>query len=292
MLLKAKKDQFKINSKQMKKIIVAFVAMAGILNTAEAQKDEKYLKLYYKEAKIDGKDITITASDPVSTEKETKFKLKIMNKSNDYVIYKPEESSFMINGKEMKPEEKWLLIAPNESDYRVINLKGEYNGVKNYSYTVGGLYKVAMGKAVAVADFKLPASKNDFKTENFSCTLNNLEKETGKTVAKFNCTYTGDKMGFVFSSKPSVKMPDGNDYACKVSKGLFSKSGPTILMKGKEDSFTLVWERMQGGKSMDMQKVEMIIKWNETFAEGTPEKMKSETLQIEFDEALSNSKRK
>ena len=51
------------------------------------------------------------------------------------------------------------------------------NNYPNYSFTVGGLYKVAMGKAIAVGDFRLPASKNDFKAENFSCTLNKLEKE-------------------------------------------------------------------------------------------------------------------
>ena len=39
---------------------------------------------------------------------------------------------------------------------------------------------------------------------------------------------------------------------------------------------------------MDMQKVEMMIKWNDAFTEASPEKMKSETLEIQFDEERSN----
>jgi hypothetical protein len=279
----------------MKKTIILFTAITSVIGTALAQKEVHYAKLYYKDTKVENPDVTITVDNAVSTEGETKMKLKITNKTNNFIIYKPEESTFVINGKESKAKEKWLIISPNESDFRIVNLKGpEYNKVKNYSFKVDGLYKVIMDKkTIAAPEFKLPPSQNDFKAGNdFSCSLKKLSKETDKTEAKFSCQYTGDKIGFVFPSKTAVKMPDGNDYASKVHSGLLSKSGPLILMKGNDDSFNLEWDRMQGGKTMDMQKVEMIIKWNDAFAEGSPEKMKSETIQLEFDETTSNAKGK
>lgn len=273
----------------MKKKLITLVAITCMLSAALAQKEVKYEKLYYKNATVETDELTILADNVVSTEGETKLKLKITNKTNDYIIYKPEESAFTINGKEMKPNEKWLIISPNESAFRVINLKGEkYNTVKSYSYTVGGLYKVLVNeKGISTPDFKLPASKNDFKTGDFECTLNKVNKETDATDVKFKCLYTGNNIGFVFPAKTAVKMPDGNDYA-----NAKSKSKPIMLMKGQDDSFTLHWDKFNGGKTMDMQFVEMMIKWNDAFVEASTKKMKSETLQLEFDQAISDAKAK
>jgi hypothetical protein len=274
----------------MKKLFT-FLMAAVTINVAVAQKKEKevkYEKLFYKDVKMDAGDISISVDNAVSTEGETKFKLKIINKTGDYIIYKPEESKFIVNGKEMKATEKWLTISPNESNFRIINLKGAgFNSIKNYSFVLDGLYRVVVAeKSIAAPDFRLPASQNDFKAEKFTCTLSSLTKESDKTEAKFKCAYNGDKIGFVYPSKAAVKMPDGNEYA-----NAKSKASGIMLSKGQEDSFTLQWDRMEGGKAMDMQKVEMIIKWREAFNEASLEKMKSETIELEFDEAMSNAKK-
>jgi hypothetical protein len=87
-------------------------------------------------------------------------------------------------------------------------------------------------------------------------------------------------------------MPDGNEYAAKQSTGLLASSGPVLLMKGEDESFTVKWERMEGGKKMDMQKVEMMVIWHETFMETTPVKIQPEILTFEFDETVSNEKNK
>lgn len=273
----------------MKKYILALLA-TYTLSAAMAQKDVKYPKLFYKDSKTETNEITITVDNAVSTEAETKFKLKITNKTNDYIIYKPEESKFIINGKEFNPKEKTLIIGPYESDFRVINYKNpQSNTIKNYSFVLDGLYKVIPGtKGINIPDFKLPVAQNEFNAGNFSCSMIKLSKETDATDVKFKCTYNGDKIGFITTSKVVVKMPDGNEYAVVKSSGLFSSSKPVMLMKGKDDTFILHWDRMQGGKSMDMQKVEMLIKWNDAFTEATTEKMKSETLELQFDEEMSN----
>jgi hypothetical protein len=162
-----------------------------------------------------------------------------------------------------------------------------YNKIKNYSFVVGGLYKVAAGtKGIPTPDFKLPPSTNEFTTGGFTVYMTKLTKETDVTEVKYKCTYNGDKIGIVFPSKTAIKMPDGNEYA-----NAKKKASPILLQKGETDNFTLKWERMEGGKTMDMQKAEMYIKWNDAFAEVTPEKMSVETLNIEFDEVTSNAKK-
>ncbi len=276
----------------MKSTIIALALTAMATNAIHAQKKEKevkYEKLFYKDLKKETEDLTFTVDNAVSTDGETKLKLKITNRTSDYIIYKIEESKFIINGKEIKPKEKALIIKPNSSDFKVINLKGtDYNKVKSYSFVVDGLSKVPVdGKSVSAADFKLPASQNDLKAGDFTCTLGSLSKQTDKTEAKFKCVYNGNKIGFVNPSKVGAKMPDGSEFA-----NAKSSSTPIMLMKGEDDSFTLKWERMQGGKSMDMQKVEMIVLWRETFSESSPVKIKAETLDLEFDEVTSNEKGK
>ncbi len=277
----------------MKKIVLALVITTCTIGTALAQKEVKYAKLYYKDSKVETTELTITIDNAVSTEGETKLKLKITNKTNDYIIYKPEESTFIINGKEMKPKEKTLIIAPNESDFRIVNMKNpKSNTIKSYSFVLDGLYKVVPeSKSLAVADFRLPVSQNEFKAGNFNCSMLKLYKETDATDVKFKCAYNGEKIGFVSPAKIAVKMPDGNEYAA-VKVGLFANLKPLMLMKGEDDNFSLHWERMEGGKTMDMQKVEMMIKWNDAFIEASPEKMKSEKIEMLFDEETSNAKNK
>lgn len=261
-------------------------------NAVLAQKKEKevkYERIFYKDLKKETDDVIISVDNAVSNDAETKIKLKITNRTADYIIYKPEESKFVINGKEMSPKEKMLIIKPNESDFRVINLKGtDFNNVKSYSFIVDGLSKVSPeGTVLPAADFKLPASQNDFKAGDFTCTLGNLSKETDKTEAKFKVVYNGNKIGFVKPGKAAAKMPDGNEFA-----NAKNSSSPIMLMKGQDDSFTCKWERMQGGKATDMQKVDMLVLWRETFSESAAVKIKAETIQLEFDEALSNEKGK
>jgi hypothetical protein len=272
----------------MKKVILVFLA-TWTLSTAIAQKEVKYPKLFYKDSKTEINGLTITIDNAVSTEVETKFKLKITNTTSDYIIYKPEESKFVINGKELKPKEKTLIIGPNESDFRVINVKNpQSNTIKSYSFVLDGLYKVSTANAgISVPDFRLPASQNEFKAGGFSCSMLKLYKESDATDVKFKCAYNGDKIGFVSPAKVAVKMPDGHEYAA-VKVGLFANLKPIMLMKGQDETFNLHWERMEGGSAMDMQKVEMMIKWNETFTEASPEKIKAETIELQFDEEVSN----
>ncbi len=261
------------------KVVSAFLLMTTLVVAQKKEKEIKYEKIFYKDTKIETADYTLMISNAVSTDGETKFKLKIVNKTNSYLIYKPEESKFTINGKIVDVSEKQMMIDPFESESKVINLRGEgYNRIKTYTFLVGGIYKLIPGAPIPAEDFKLPPAKNDITAGPFVITQEKLSKETDKTIVKFNCLYIGDKMGLVSPKKANMRMPDGKDYAT------VKKEKPVILSKGQNDSFVLEWDRMQGGKATDMQKVDMIIKWNETFTEAAPEKLSSETFTLYFDD--------
>ncbi|HXD94477.1 MAG TPA: caspase family protein [Bacteroidia bacterium] len=265
----------------MKKILLTLVVIMGLaFNSATAQKETRY-----KDAKVESDFVTIDLVDAVSTDAGTKFKLKIQNKTGDYIIYKAEESKFVINGTEVQPKEKMLIIEPNESGSRIINIKGAYNTVKNYSFVVNGLYKVSPnGNTISAPDFKLPASQNAFTAGNFNCSMADLEKKTDKTNVKFKCVYNGDKMGFVYLSKAAVKMPDGKEYA-----STHTKTKPILFMRSDDDRFTLTWEKMKGGKEMDMQLVDMMIVWHDAFVEAPLQKIKGATVEMQDGTGAANT---
>jgi len=258
----------------MKQFTFSIVAFLMFLSMSYAQKKK------YKDITIETTDLTINIVDAISADDLTKFKIKVKNKTNDFIIYRINESKFIINEKEISPAEKELIIEPNESDSRVINIKGEsVKGDKNFSFRIDGLYRVSTTeKNVSAPDFKLPATQNSFKAGGFNCTMLKLKKETGVTDVLFSCAYNGEKIGIINLGKVAVRMPDGKDYAC------YSNARTILLMKSDQDDFSLVWKKLSGEKSMDMQFAEMSILWKGVFVEAMPVKLKAETVQMGDDQ--------
>ena len=267
----------------MKRIILAIVALVY----CSAIQAQKYKKVFYKTQTIDAKEIIITVDDAVATDVGVKFKLRIKNQTNDYIIYKPSESIFKIDGKSYNPNEKWLIVAPKDADYRVVDLKGaDYKRTDNFDFVMDGVYKIdGNTKGVDAPDFKLPASQNDFNAGAFTVTLEKVKKETARTDAKFKVKYTGDKVAIFEPNKIAMKMPDGKEYAN------YHSDKKAQLLNDGEKSFTLAWKDIPK-TSGDMQFAEMIILWRDAFKEVTPVKMHPTTITIEFDKALSDLKGK
>ena len=267
----------------MKKTFLFIVAFSSLTLFIYAQKKEKpYKEILYKDILLESGDITITTNNGISNKEMTKFKLKIVNKTNNILLYKPEESVFKLESKEVQPKEKWLYIYPNESDFRVVNGTGS-DFLYPYAFVVDGIYKIpTSGKGIETQDFQLPASQNEFTTGGFTCVMSSLTKESDLTEVKFECRYNGDKIGVIQSHRAAVKLPDGTEIANEKSK-----SQPIILTKGKSEKITLKWNRMEGGRAQDMQKIKMNILWRNTFSEVDAEKLKVEKLQFEIDEKLS-----
>jgi hypothetical protein len=267
----------------MKKIIIAIIVLA----CCTAIQAQNYKRVFYKNQTVENKDIRIIIDDAVATDGGIKFKMKIKNLTNDYIIYKPSESVFKIDGKSINPTEKWLIISPNDDDYRVIDLKGpNYKKAADFEFVLDGVYKAsASGKGVPAPDFKLPASQNEFKAGDFTVTLEKAKKETARTDAKFNAKYTGTKIAIFEPNKVAMKMPDGKEYAN------YHADKKAQLMNSGDVSFTVAWKDIPK-TSGDMQFAEMIILWRDAFKETTPVKSEAQTITIAFDKDLTEVKGK
>ncbi|HTA61351.1 MAG TPA: hypothetical protein VK835_02800 [Bacteroidia bacterium] len=264
----------------MKKTLCLFLFL-GLVNTLCFAQN----KIFYRETEVEGEVYDLVIVDAVSTPAETKFKIKIINKTASYLSYNPAESKFIINNVEYPViNEKPLIVEPYQTDYKIINLKGPgYNFIKSYTFVAGGIYKLSSNVSTFTGeDFRLPPSSNIATVGPYDITIEKLVKESGKTVAKFSCVYNGEKTGLVHPMKVSVKMPDGKEYATIKRQKTF------LLFKGQANDFTLVWERMPGGKANDMQLVDMFVKWNATFNEAEREKTLDASLTLTIDELKTN----
>ncbi|PBQ34225.1 hypothetical protein CNR22_21445 [Sphingobacteriaceae bacterium] len=265
----------------MKKILVVIASVCITLSSLQAQK--KYEKIMYKDVTVESDGISLVGKDGVSNKEMTKFKIKITNKTDDIIVFKPDESTLKANSKEFKPKEKTMEVPPTETDGKVINFTGPEFMVNSYSYLMEGIYKVStLTNSVQTEDFVLPPSQNEFKTGNFTCTMSDLNKETDKTKVKFECRYTGNKVGVIHPGRAAVKLPDGTEVA-----NAKSSQAPIIVEKGESKKFTMYWNRMEGGRKTDMQLIKLLIIWRNTFVEADMVKLKPVTLDFQIDEALS-----
>jgi hypothetical protein len=269
----------------MKKIFTVFLSILLFINVASAQ---NYKKIFYRDQVIENNDVKIMVIDAVAGPSGVKFKVRIFNKTNDYIVYKPSESIFRLGGKTFNPDEEWLIIRPNDEDSQVINLKGpNYMLAENFDFVLEGMYKFSTDvKGVNAPDFKLPAAKNDFKAGGFDVVLVKEKKTTAATDAGFKVKYVGDKIGVFEPNKVNMKMADGKEYA-----NYFSNKKPVIFSKGKEVNIGVAWKNIPAS-SGDMQKEEMTILWKDAFKEITPDKMLPLSLTVMFDEEVTRTKNK
>lgn len=269
----------------MKNILLSALFVACTMNAAVAQ---TYKKIFYKDQTIESNDLKISIEDAVATVTGIKFKMRIYNKTNMYIVYKPSESIFKLGGKNFNPNEKWLVIRPNDDDWKVIDLKGpDYLVAENFNFVMEGLYKFSVdAKGVACPDFILPPSSNDFKAGGFDVSHVKNKKTTARTDATFKAKYVGDKIGIFEPNKVAMKMADGKEYA-----NYHSNKKPIIFAKGEDDDFTVAWKDIPN-TSGDMQKDQMTIIWRDAFKEITPDKMLPQTLNMMFDEETTKLKNK
>lgn len=269
----------------MKSFSILLFSLTCLLNLANAQ---NYKKIFYKPQTIENNDLKIVIEDAVSTPSGIKFKVRIYNKTNDYIIYKPTESVFKIGGKKFNPNEKWLVIRPNDEDWRVVDLKGpDYMIAQNFDFMIEGLYKFSTQvKALDVENFKLPAAQNEIKAGGFDLKLMKSKKTSAKTDATFMAKYVGDKIGIFEPNKVMMKMADGKEYP-----NYLSNRKPIVLAKGMEEDFTVAWKEIPSS-SGDMQKEDIMLIWHEAFKEITPDKVVPLTLTVMFDDELTKLKNK
>lgn len=259
----------------MKNILLAISLLIGINSFAQkkGKKPEEGIKYIYKEATVETDDYNVYLMDIISVGKQVKFKIKIFNKTNDYLLVKPNEISFLSGDKTITSNDKTFVVQPNEEETEVIDFKGTGLLVDKFFIEINGIYKAsAGGQIIRTPSFNLPPNKNEFTIGNFTCSLKKNESTTAKAFGKFECQYTGDGIGIINPNKCIAIMPNGTENPnAKKSKIL-------ILEKGKSDDFTALFNEIKGAG--DLQKISIAINWNETFRESKLAKLKTSKIEL------------
>lgn len=251
----------------------------------EAEKAKENEKYFYKDVTFETDDYSVFITDAVATNAYVKFKMKVFNKTNDFLVVKPIEMSYTSGSKTAITKDKVFVVAPNEEDWKVLDYKGTAMQVDQFVIEAKGIYKAsAGGKAIEVPNFDIPPSKNEFSVANTTCILKKHEATTAKTIAKFDCIYSGDGVIIINPYRCAAIMPNGSENANA------KKSTPILLEKGQSDDFTVAFEEQSGAG--DMQKKGIKIKWNDTFKESKLMKLEAPKITIDKDEEKTKAKQK
>ena len=253
----------------------------------------KHVNFYTIPDPIKNDAITITFADAVAKMDYVKLKIKIINNTSDYIVFKPTECVFTVDGKEYNPEKGMIFIKPYDWNSRVLEVKGGKIFHRNlFTLKVAGIYKLpANGDIQYTPDFILPVVANDFDAGVFKCSVVNLKKETQETAVKFKVTYNGNNFGVIEPSRPTVKIANKNNpQDIQEFATIESKAKPIILQRGEEDKFTIMFN--VPGRFSDMQFAKMIVLWKNTFMDAQPSPIASTTLTFNVDEALTQGKNK
>ena len=241
-------------------LVVTFFVGLQVFSQKKDEKENEGVKYIYKEATIETDDYNIYIIDAIANIKQAKFKIKIFNKTNDYLVIKPSEFKYINNQKTVLSRDKTYIISPNEEETEVVDFRGNEMLAEKYTVEFKGIYKAsAGGRVYSVPNFELPPTTNEFIVENITCNLKKDDLKTDKSVAKFECVYTGDGVAIINPMKIVAIMPNGKENVNT------KKNQPIILEKGKSDDFSTVFLEVPGAG--DMQKSGIKIKWNEAFRE-------------------------
>lgn len=264
-------------------IVAGFLGSLAFSGKAFSQ----YEKVYYNDTTFETDNYKVEIDNIVALAKEVKFRMTITNKTNDWVLYVPEEGKFEMGGKPLQFKEDKLLIPPYEDKKRTLRATGTgLNEARSFNFVCNGFYKVILKDASKAPEFKLPVASNEFVAENFKIVLVNSSKTTAKTEVKFNVTYNGEGIGFASPAKMTMRMPDGNVYATNKAK-----ADVVAIEKGKTESITASWSKMEGGSKNDMQLVEMWLQFAGVFQESTQVKIDQVVLPLRWNEALTIGKK-
>lgn len=264
-------------------LVILSLLTVGSLFAQKGGKEKKYDKVVYQEKTLEYDDMTIYIVDGVATDGYIKFKIRIKNKTADYLMLKGSEVSIEVNGeKYSNPDEKDLTIAPNDIESKVIDIKGSNFRNKEFSLVLNGVYKIPIdGKKYDDGIFKLPVSQNSVDMGPFKLTQLKNEKKTDVTLVQFEVSYNGNEAGIVLANNTVLKMPNDAEFANmkRVRKDI-------VLTKGQTEKFMVGWENIHVSNG-DMQFVDMQLLFKNVFIESPLRKMVPVTVPMQFDEAKS-----
>lgn len=262
----------------MKNYFLAFLLVISFGTQAQQSKkniDPKYV-FCYKNTSFSTDDYKIYIEDAINEDGLSKFKIRIFNKTNDYLIFKPSDIVFKIGTQEIACKEKQILILPNEENWKVLSVKGKGFQEEKYTIELKQMHKVsASSEPIKVEDLSLPSSNTEFIAGKFKYKIKKADLKTDKSIIRCECVYEGDGVGILSPGKCIAVMPKGQENANA------DKFKSCLLEKGKGESFLIEFREMKEGG--DMQKGPLKLIWNDTFKESKQEPIPGGKINLELD---------
>jgi hypothetical protein len=262
----------------MKKLINTVFASILFSSLAIAQADPKHTNYYFNPAPIESNVASVTFDNVVAKGDYAKMSAKITNKTNDFLLFKVEEVSFVFPFGTYKPKPGgdlfaktkggFVVIPPKKSYSRTINVNGDTRfHCDKFSVDFGGLYRLpTKGQVYEAKPFALPVATNTFEVGPYKCNVvGKVKQETQETIANFECKYSpeGNRFGIVNTNKISV-IPDKNnqEYAT------INNTDDSAELIGPEETIKIKAHFKIEGRIVDMQFANMKIQWKEVFTDG------------------------
>jgi hypothetical protein len=273
----------------MKRIILG-LSLLSIMTTAafsqRKENDPKHEYHYKQLPTIETPELKIDIVDAQSQAEFSKMKLKITNKTGDYILFKPSEIIIKNEKAEFKMDDRDIIIGPFQSDNKVLTAKGTDMHVKALTLLLKGFYVIpSKGNVQNAPDFMLPPSANDFTAGPFQCKYLKSSKETDKTEVQFQCLYTGSGYGILQPSKIVMKTEKGPQEFATTK----NNQKPTLLSNGKKDNFSASFAIP--ASVVDMQFANLTIVWKDTFSESQPSAISvPSTFNFELDPGMTEAK--
>lgn len=262
----------------MKRLFLTLLLAISFFIQAQQSKkgiDPKYV-FCYKNTSYSTDDYKIYIEDAINEDGLSKLKIRIFNKTNDYLIFKPNDVVFRIGTQEVPCKEKQIVILPNEEGWKVISVKGKGFQEEKYTLEIKNMHKISATTApIKIEDMNLPPAKPDFTAGKFKCSIKKADIKTDKSILRCECVYEGDGIGVLMPSKSVVIMPKGQENPNA------DKFKSCLLEKGKGESFLMEFREMKGGG--DMQKGPLKLIWNDTFKDSKIEPIAGAKINLELD---------
>lgn len=242
----------------MKKPLLFILFFISSYNLFSQNILKDYKTVFYQEVTFETDDYKMYLVRCFSREDILKLKVRVFNKTKDVIYIKPEDFKFNIEGKTVQIKGRPLVAFPEDEDSQLIDITG--NGdmrVEKFEITLNGLYKISLNSEIYETPNSDGKRVKEVVTGPFNCTKTAGQTNKEKSFWKFECVYSGDKIGILDPNKSSAIMSTG-----KENSNGFPKPQIHVLEKGQTAVMTVEFRKQATlGNLTDGYE----IKWNNTF---------------------------
>lgn len=268
--------------------VSAVVLIAALAASPAALAEEEGHENWLAGDELDLGDAVVELKSAIAQDDKINLKADVKNAGTDWIFLKKHELVFKAGDQTLKPwdgnEKPPLVIPPEKSKGLSVAVKGAGLHVEELTVDFQGMYKASStGEPVEAADFQLPPTTNNVTYGNFDCSVTYHDQATKVTKTQWECTYTGDGIGYIDPAKLGVKIQTGQEFA-----STFRKNKTAMLEHNEKAKFTTTFEVEK--RIVDMQFATMQILWRDTFSEAKLQPIDSMEWDLEIDEALTAEK--